>query len=384
MVKTTKRATKKTIRKRPGLIHSTILHPYEQGRRYGLATGWDHGYWFGQCEAVIQKTIRPAVKKDIHLLYVATGKGFPYSPIDEAIITTLSAMVTQLSVTDALQDVSLIAKEKRPDLVLVLDGLQLDLVHPDEMRAAGIRTAIWFTDDPYYTDVTSKVALHYDHVFTLEKTCVDFYLQHGCNNVYYLPLGFYPQQFRPRNPSRSRRKEICFVGTAYWKRIEFFNEISDYLHLKDSLISGIWWDRLPNYEQLASKIELNKWMGPDETAETYNGAKIVINMHRAHDDETFNNNSANIPAISLNPRTFEISGCGTLQLSDIRDDIKQFFIPGEEIVTYSSPKELTEKAEYYLKHEEERRGIALRALYRTMRDHTYERRLETLLSTIFG
>ncbi len=90
------------------------------------------------------------------------------------------------------------------------------------MRAAGIRTAIWFTDDPYYTDVTANVAQHYDHIFTLEKTCVDFYRQHGCQSVHYLPLGFYPNEFRPRNPDRSRRKEICFVGTAYWKRIEFF------------------------------------------------------------------------------------------------------------------------------------------------------------------
>ncbi len=131
---------------------------------------------------------------------------------------------------------------------------------------------------------------------------------------------------------------------------------------KDSLISGIWWDRLPNFEQLATKIELNKWMGPAETAETYNGARVVINMHRAHDDETFNNNSANIPAVSLNPRTFEISGCGTLQLSDIRDDMEQFYTPGEEIVTYASPQELIEKAEYYLNNEEERRRIALKAI----------------------
>ncbi|WP_270169674.1 CgeB family protein [Paenibacillus sp. SYP-B4298] len=360
------------------------VSPFEQGQRDGMATGWDHGYWFGQCEAVIQKTIRPVVPRDIHLMYVSSGKGQPYAPIDEAIIASLSAVVTHITVTDALQDVATLAKERRPDLVLVLDGLTLDPTHAQEMRAAGIRTAIWFTDDPYYTDVTAGIAQHYDHVFTLERNCVEFYQQHGCQSVHYMPLGFFPQIFRPRNPDRGRRRDICFVGTAYWKRIEFFHQLTDYLGSKNSLISGIWWDRLPSYAQLASKIELDRWMGAPETAETYNGAKIVINMHRAHDDETFNNNSAGIMAASLNPRTFEIAGCGTLQLTDVRSDMEQFFVPGEEIVTYSSPQEFIEKSEYYLQNEGERRRIALNALYRTMRDHTYERRLESMLGALFG
>ncbi|MXO80963.1 glycosyltransferase, partial [Paenibacillus sp. OT2-17] len=60
-----------------------------------------------------------------------------------------------------------------------------------------------------------------------------------------------------------------------------------------------------------------------------------------------------------------------------------FYKPGEEIETYSSQQELLEKVEFYLTHEKERHEIALRALERTLREHTYGHRIDQLLSVIF-
>jgi spore maturation protein CgeB len=148
-------------------------------------------------------------------------------------------------------------------------------------------------------------------------------------------------------------------------------------------INGIWWDRLPDYQSYGDKIELGRWMSPAETNDTYNGSKIVINLHRSHQDDSVNNNSLKIPGVSPNPRTFEISASGTLQLTDTRDDLARFYKPGEETETYSSQQELLEKVEFYLTHEKERREIALRALERTLREHTYGHRIDQLLSVIF-
>ncbi|GGD49910.1 CgeB family protein [Paenibacillus nasutitermitis] len=360
-----------------------LLRSKKVNRHGAFQLGWDHGYWYGQCESVLKRTERVFEVRPIHVLFVATGKGFPYSPLDEAISSTLRKMVSQLTVTDTTQNVSELAKQIRPDIVIVLDGLQFDIVHADEMRRAGIRTAIWFTDDPYYTDITGTLAPHYDYVFTLEKTCVELYRQLGCPRVHYLPLGAHPVEFRPRNPKLSQRHDVCFVGSAYVNRLAFFDQITRYLSTKDTLISGIWWERLKDFDLIASKVELGRWMGPAETADIYNGAKIVINMHRAHDDETFNNNSAAITAISPNPRTFEISACATLQLTDIRSDLPSFYTPDVDIVTYSSPQEMVDKIEYYLNHEAERREIAMRGLYRTMNEHTYERRLDEMFAILF-
>ncbi|MFB9330232.1 glycosyltransferase [Paenibacillus aurantiacus] len=353
------------------------------GRRDGLKGGYEHGYWFGQCESVLSRIPQPTDVWPIHVMFVATSKGFPYSPIDAALADTLAGMTRQLTVTNDSEPVAMIAAQVRPDVVIVLDGLQMPLDQIDAIRALGIRTAIWFTDDPYYTDLTIGIAPHYDDIFTLELSCVDFYRALGCANVHYLPLGFHPAEFRPRNPPADKRREISFVGSAYWKRAEFFDQTADYLASRDTLISGIWWERLKNFDKLKGKIALGAWMGPLDTAAVYNGAKIAINMHRAHDDHSFNNNSAGIPALSPNPRTFEIAACATLQLTDERADLASFFTPGLEIVTYASPQEMIEKIEYYLTHEVERREIAMRGMRRAMIEHTYARRIERMFQLLF-
>jgi spore maturation protein CgeB len=124
---------------------------------------------------------------------------------------------------------------------------------------------------------------------------------------------------------------------------------------------------------------MDQWMNQQDTAAFYNQARIIINMHRDHNDYMINMNSLGIPAASPNPRTFEINACAVLQMSDIRDDMASFFLPGEEIVLYESPEDLLNKFEYYLTHEEERQAIALRGMRRVMRDHTYDRRLDQML-----
>ncbi|KQO17987.1 CgeB family protein [Paenibacillus sp. Leaf72] len=356
----------------------------ELGRAAGYHAGWGDGYWIGQCESVISR-IPPIVGVwPVHVMYVSTGKGFPYSPLDEAVAATLSGMVAQLTVVKTGEPVAEIAAQARPDYVIVLDGLQFDVAQIDAMRALGIRTAIWFTDDPYYADITTTLAPHYDTVFTLDRNCVALYQERGCANVHYLPFCVMPAQFRPMNPQRSKRKEISFIGSGYLNRVQYFNEAASYLATKDTLISGIWWDRLEHFDRLRSKINLGEWMTPQDTALAYNASKIVINMHRAHDDALFNSNSLGITAASPNPRTFEISACAVLQLTDVREDLVSFYTPGVEIVTYESPQDMVEKLDYYLNHENERKEIAIRGMHRTLSEHTYAHRLHAMLSILFS
>lgn len=350
-----------------------------QIRQEGAALGWKHGYWQGRCEAVMQLAAPIPMRRPIHVLYVTSGKGYPYSPLDEGIHTTLLQLAERVTLATPHDDVAAIAAQERPDLTLALDGMNLPPEQIMRLRSQGQRTAIWFTDDPYYTDVTSVLAPLYDFVFTLERNCISYYQQIGCQHVNYLPLGVHPGYYRPRNPRLSLRGDVCFIGTAYWNRVSVFHELLPRLAPRDFRISGLWWDRLPDYARWQNRIELGKWMAPLETAEYYNAHRIVINVHRAHDDETFNKNAAGITAASPNPRTFEISACGTLQIVDDRDDITQFFTPGEEIVTYRSVEELADKIDYYLANEAEREAIAFRALQRTMRDHSYVSRLSQLL-----
>lgn len=354
------------------------------GRAAGLRDGYEEGYLRGRASVIVQQERPPFPIRNLKILYVGSGKGFPYAPIDEAISATLRTLVSELFVYEQGQTLSDLVTELRPNLVLVLDGMEMPTEQIDAVRAKGIPTAVWLTDDPYYTDITVSLAAHYDYVFTLERNCVELYRAAGCARVHYLPFAAYTEHYRPTLTRSQVRRNISFIGSAYWNRVQFLQPIIGDLMAHGLMINGIWWDRLPEYGQYPDRIELGKWMGPTETAEVYSGTKIILNLHRSPFEETVNNNTAGIQAVSPNPRTFEISACGTLQLVDARDDLALFYTPGKEIEVFSSPEELLQKIQFYLTHEQERREIALRALERTYRDHTYSNRLDELLRHIFG
>ncbi|MFD1178287.1 glycosyltransferase [Paenibacillus puldeungensis] len=358
--------------------------PSQLGRTAGLKVGYEEGYLRGRASVIIQQERPPFPVRNLKILYVGSGKGFPYAPIDEAISATLQTLVSELFIYEQGQVLSDLVTGLRPDLVLVLDGMEMPTEQIDAVRAKGIPTAVWLTDDPYYTDITVSLASHYDYVFTLERNCVDLYSNAGCAHVHYLPFAAYTEHYRPTLSRSPVRRNLSFIGSAYWNRVQFLQPIIGELIAHGLMINGIWWDRLPEYPQFQDHIELGKWMGPAETAEVYSGTKIILNLHRSPFEETVNNNTAGILAVSPNPRTFEISACGTLQLVDARDDLALFYTPGKEIETFSSPEELLLKIQFYLTHEQERREIALRALERTYRDHTYSNRLDELLRYIFG
>ncbi|UHA75858.1 glycosyltransferase [Paenibacillus sp. 481] len=360
-----------------------IRNARQRGQHEGNHKGYAEGYIRGRSQFIMHTVHANPDMRQIHVMYVSSGKGFPYSPLDEAIVTTLQSTVAHLSIAGPRDPVAQTAAQIRPDLVLVLDGMEFPVEQLNELRQSGIRTAVWITDDPYYTDIMTLVVPHYDYVFTLELNCVEYYRLLGCKHVHYLPFGVFPLHFRPRHTISPVRRDVSFIGSGYWNRIRSFNPIISRLATHNIVISGLWWDRLTHFSRYKKRIELNKWMGPHETATLYNGSKIVINMHRSVEDETVNNNKARIPAVSPNPRTFEISGCGTLQLTDVRADLPRFYTPGVEIETYRSSEELVSKVEYYLHNEEARREIALRSLERTMREHTYMNRINELLRVVF-
>ncbi|MFD0678909.1 MULTISPECIES: CgeB family protein [unclassified Paenibacillus] len=374
---------KKTARSRARVRQQ--LRKWSKGWTDGYKLGSGYGYHHGRCEAIMRDSApSPLGWWNVRVLYITSGKGFPYSPLDQSIIEAFQGLVRELVILTPTQDFVSAAKQLRPDYVLVLEGLNLPVEQIDLIRAEGIRTAIWFTDDPYYTDMTVNLASHYDYVYTLELECVSLYQKNGCSQVHYLPFGANLSLFRPKLIPIHYRKDVSFIGSAYWNRVSIFDQIAPYLATKNTYISGIWWDRLSHYNMLTPHIDLNKWMGAEETASYYNGTKIVINLHRATDDATFNYNSRLVGAVSPNPRTFEIAACGTLQLTDVRSDLARFYTPGVDIVTYSSAEELKHKIEHYLRHEDERREIALNALKRTMEEHTYAHRVAQMLRIVFG
>lgn len=347
----------------------------ETGRQRGL---WD-GYRVGFGEAVLRTALTPpAARYDLHVAFIMEG----LFAVKEGIESALGDLVRQVTVLPP--DASAIERirELRPDLVLVLNGIHAfgaDLSR--ELKTLGVQTAIWFVDDPYYSDDSGRIAPFYDHVFTHEMSTIPFYTDRGVTRLHYLPLAASPRVFRPQRVGPAYHSDVCFIGTGFWNRIAFFDELIPLIPGKRLVLIGGLWDRLRHFPKVAAFARL-AGVGIEESALYYSGASLVLNMHRAPEDAAHNRNTQGLPAYSVNPRTFEIAACGAMQLTDVRQDLDSFFTPGSEIETYRSSAELADKITYYLQQEEQRQRVARGALYRS-RGYTYRNRLQQMLITIY-
>jgi len=366
-------------------IQSRALAAKLQGARKGRADGYrlgrSHGYHLGRCQAVLDRVQPlPSVKRAIKVMYVEEGTpGF--RTLDLGIANSLSVLVQEVKVVPPTSDLTAIACEFRPDLILVLNGI---LRVPNEqiinLRLHGFRTAVWIMDDPYFTDITASMAPLYDYIFTHEFNAVPFYQALGCGNVHYLPSGVDRAVVAPRFVERHYRSDVCFIGSAFPNRISFFDKVIPALKGVRLFMAGYGWNQLKHYDAIKQHVNLQGVLY-DDNIKYYIGAKIVINLHRSAEERY---NSRRIHAMSVNPRTFEICACGTLQLTDIREDLTSHYTPGQELATFAGPEELVDRIHYYLRHEEERRRTALGGLHKTMSQHTYCHRLQAMLLTIFN
>ncbi|OWY27293.1 CgeB family protein [Herbaspirillum robiniae] len=80
-----------------------------------------------------------------------------------------------------------------------------------------------------------------------------------------------------------------------------------------------------------------------------------------------------------NMRLYEATGVGTLLITDHKDNLGELFEVGKEVVAYSTPTEAAELIRYYIAHPDEAAEIARAGQARTLREHTYQRRMEELV-----
>ncbi|WP_439876788.1 glycosyltransferase family protein (plasmid) [Bacillus mycoides] len=88
--------------------------------------------------------------------------------------------------------------------------------------------------------------------------------------------------------------------------------------------------------------------------------KININIHRSIEDSIFNRNELKINTCSINNRTFEVASTGSFQMTDIRSDLENCYIPGVQIETFTSSVDFIEKAENYLVNLDKKRKLQWR------------------------
>lgn len=268
--------------------------------------------------------------------------------------------------------------EFRPDVMLVIHGTFTPAAAVEHARSLGVATVLWLVEDPYEIDHHRGAQIQpYEWVFTNERLAVEEYAR---PNVFYLPWCCNPRVHRKIIAPLEYQSDVCFVGMGFPNRLNILNEMAQRLpHLKYRLI-GEWekWGRLhPALRDACIPTVANFW----EIQRYYNGAKINLNIHRDPVDPP-SGNGQGVGAVSPNDRVFALAGCGAFQLVDEgRTGLWECFIRDQEIVGFGDSDDLAQKIRCYLQSPDRQR-IADAARNRAYRDHTYNRRLETVFRTI--
>jgi hypothetical protein len=90
------------------------------------------------------------------------------------------------------------------------------------------------------------------------------------------------------------------------------------------------------------------------------------------------------PLMQVRLREFEATMSGAFYLTAAFDEIALHYEPGREVVFYRSHEEMVDLARHFLAHDAERERIRRAGRERALRDHTWQRRFETLFAELRG
>jgi spore maturation protein CgeB len=247
-----------------------------------------------------------------------------------------------------------------------------------ELRRQGVITVLWFVEDYLRFTYWKETAKYFDYVFTIQKgECIEAIRKAGAGHVHYLPTACDPSVHVPLNLSAEERERwgspISFVGAGYYNRRQTFAGLA---HLPCKLW-GTEWPTCKPFDKMVQ--EAGRRLTPEEYIRIFNATEINLNLHSSNERD-----GVDPSGDFLNPRTFELAACGAFQLVDERELLPECFKAGEEVITFSSIADLKDKIEYYRDRPEERERIAKRARERVLSEHTYQKRLEQMLTLIYA
>jgi spore maturation protein CgeB len=258
-----------------------------------------------------------------------------------------------------------------PQLIIVILGNRISPKTINLLRTLSkAPIACWCQDAITSLGRQYMLGGRYDVVFTKDRYMQDIFSRMiRSTTFHYLPEACNPRVHRTVEVTEAEQVkygcEIMIAGNIYYYRQEILQQL-------DAFDVKMWGSRTDwLIDRLGSKHQGRPVYG-DEKAKAARAAKICLNtLHYAEIN-------------SLNCRAFEIAGCGGFQLASSVPVLAEHFEPGEELATFSTIDELIEKAHHYLAHPDEAARIARNGQLRAHRDHTYEKRLEQIITLMLG
>jgi len=263
-------------------------------------------------------------------------------------------------------------KREKPDLlfsVLFRDEFEAEAIWEISEKTT-TATLNWFCDDQWrFEDFTRHWAALFNWCVTTTPSSLPKYQAIGCSNV--IKSQWACNHFACRRMKLSLTHGVTFVGNPHSNRRKFIKKLAGY------------------------GLDVETWganwghgrIGQEEMLTLFGQSRINLNFSRT----SIRNPERQFPFLwrpkrvyvyQIKGRVFEVPGCGGFLLTEAAEDLENYYQPDVEVATFTTLKELAEKAAYYLRHETERSRIAEQGCRRTLAEHTYQKRFKEIFREI--
>jgi spore maturation protein CgeB len=309
-------------------------------------------------EAIKKKMLyglRKAVRKSFHILKYQKTKSFVYPKFSDHCVKKYFRQIQP----DIVFSIYYICSYIKRTLLLKLKkeiGFKLFFLDTDSVQQL-----------EHYTDAIQflyqEIPL-YEKVFSFSQAMSSMMNDLGLQHVEFFPYGSKPISLSLDHP---KRYDICFVGNPDMRRVMYLEK----LKLQHLVVYGKQWHAYKPLvtPQLWGKI-VPKNIWDDDLYTLLSQSKIILNI---------NFSRWNSIRSGVNLRVFEaLAACGFL-LTDNCGELDDLFEVGVELETFTSPEEMLDKVNYYLKYDELRQKIARNGYEKFLKCYTWDHRIKDLI-----
>ncbi|MBQ7608469.1 MAG: glycosyltransferase [Desulfovibrionaceae bacterium] len=330
----------------------------------------------------------------------------------------------------------------KPDCCITLNHMGIDRegVLMELLARLELPLASWFVDNPHLIiHLYTKCVSPWTALFTWDEDNLDSLKHFGFPHVFYLPLGTDTERFTPQCVAPPDWKyRLSFVGNSMLYKVgsrlksaNLPNELRRSFQAvarafkasNERSVRDFLQGNCPDTYQIYCNLADNEARLAYETAITWQATRLyrtecvtkLLPFHPAIagdpgwrielrneekqpiylsemnyysdlprfytcQDISFNCTSLQMKG-AVNQRIFDCPAAGGFVLTDWRAQMDALFTK-DEMVCYKSPEEIPELIRFYLAHGSIRRAFAKKARKRVLACHTWENRLDSLLSTM--
>lgn len=248
----------------------------------------------------------------------------------------------------------------KPNLVLALT-LTLSESVLFEVKKRKIHAVAWWGDPPSNLTRQGLLSKFWDFIYFKDPAAVSKFKRVGLN-AELLHEAMNPDWHLPISGQKNNR--VIVAGNFYDYRNYLVKQL-----LEQHIDVELYGRRLANWvDKRIKEVHTGKYITRKEKSLIFGQGLACLNSTCMGEGN------------SMNCRAFEIAGAGGLQIMEFREIIPECFEPGKEILVFDSLDELFERIDFAKKFPKESSEIRLAGHKRAVSEHTYEIRLNYILS----